>query len=74
MQIAAVHALKKLTTMEVPEGVLRAYDLTQLTFGPDYIIPKPLDPRLKPYVSAAVARAAVESGVARLPYPGNYPA
>lgn len=73
MQIAAVHALKDLTHEPVPQDVLEAYDLTELTFGPDYIIPKPLDPRVRSRVSAAVARAAVESGVARAPYPSDYP-
>jgi malate dehydrogenase (oxaloacetate-decarboxylating)(NADP+) len=53
--------------------VLDAYDLKELSFGPEYIIPKPLDPRLKEYVSAAVARAAIDSGVARLAYPEHYP-
>jgi malate dehydrogenase (oxaloacetate-decarboxylating)(NADP+) len=73
MQIAAVHALKDLTHEPVPAQVLEAYNLSELTFGPDYIIPKPLDPRLRERVSAAVARAAVESGVARAPYPSHYP-
>ena len=73
MQIATVHALKELTHQPVPKSVLDAYGLDHLEFGPEYIIPKPLDPRLKESVSAAVARAAVESGVARLPYPGHYP-
>jgi malate dehydrogenase (oxaloacetate-decarboxylating)(NADP+) len=72
MQIAAVHALKDLTHEPVPQEVLEAYDLQQLTFGPDYIIPKPLDPRLRERVSAAVAHAAVESGVAKAPYPTQY--
>ncbi len=73
MQIAAVHALKDLAHEPVPQEVLEAYDLQQLTFGPDYIIPKPLDPRLRERVSAAVAHAAVESGVAQAPYPSHYP-
>ncbi len=73
MQIAAVHALKDLTHEPVPGEVLEAYDLSALAFGPDYIIPKPLDPRLREAVSAAVARAAVETGVARSPYPAHYP-
>jgi len=73
MQIAAVHALKDLTLLPVPDGVLQAYGLDHLSFGPDYIIPKPLDPRLRELVPAAVARAAVASGVARLPYPAHYP-
>ncbi|WP_462321372.1 malic enzyme-like NAD(P)-binding protein [Halochromatium sp.] len=66
MCIAAVHALKDLTKEPVPASVLDAYGLTALTRGPDYIIPKPLDPRLRETVSAAVARAAIASGVARV--------
>ncbi|MES9965546.1 MAG: malate dehydrogenase, partial [Candidatus Sedimenticola sp. 20ELBAFRAG] len=50
-----------------------AYGLEKLEFGPDYIIPKPLDPRLKDAISAAVAKAAVDTGVARAPYPAHYP-
>ncbi|MGD8910573.1 MAG: malic enzyme-like NAD(P)-binding protein [Chromatiales bacterium] len=73
MQIAAVHALKELAHEPVPREVLDAYELQQLSFGPGYIIPKPLDPRLRERVSTAVARAAVESGVARAPYPSHYP-
>jgi malate dehydrogenase (oxaloacetate-decarboxylating)(NADP+) len=72
MQIAAVHALQQLTHEPIPQEVLHAYKLDSLAFGPDYIIPKPLDPRLMHYVSAAVARAAVETGVARRPYPSHY--
>ncbi len=73
MQIAAVHALKGLTHKPVPQSVLDAYGLEALEFGPDYIIPRPLDPRLRDIVAPAVARAAVESGVARMPYPEHYP-
>jgi malate dehydrogenase (oxaloacetate-decarboxylating)(NADP+) len=73
MQIAAVHALKDLTHEPVPASVLAAYGLDALAFGPDYIIPKPLDPRLRQVVPPAVARAAIESGVARIPYPAHYP-
>jgi malate dehydrogenase (oxaloacetate-decarboxylating)(NADP+) len=72
MQIAAVHALKDLTHEPVPQVVLDAYELKELKFGRDYIIPKPLDPRLRTRVTAAVARAAVESGVARKPLPDHY--
>jgi malate dehydrogenase (oxaloacetate-decarboxylating)(NADP+) len=72
MQIAAVHALKDLTHLPVPDSVLQAYGLDRLGFGPDYIIPKPFDPRLRELVPAAVARAAIASGVARLPYPAHY--
>ena len=66
MQLAAVHALASLAREPVPEQVLRAYHLQALSFGPDYIIPKPLDPRLIEVVPKAVARAAVETGVARI--------
>jgi len=73
MLVAAVHALARLTHEPVPAEVLSAYKLPALKFGPDYIIPKPLDPRLLRAVPAAVAHAAVESGVARAPYPAHYP-
>ena len=73
MKVAAVHALAALTREPVPAEVLAAYGKTSLSFGADYIIPKPLDPRLNACVSAAVARAAISSGVARLPYPAHYP-
>jgi malate dehydrogenase (oxaloacetate-decarboxylating)(NADP+) len=66
MCIAAVHALKDLTHEPVPNSVLEAYGLDSLSRGPDYIIPKPLDPRLREAVSSAVAGAAVSSGVARV--------
>ncbi len=66
MCIAAVHALKDLTKEPVPASVLEAYGLDALSRGPDYIIPKPLDPRLRETVAPAVARAAIASGVARL--------
>ena len=73
MQIAAVHALKKLTHEPVPEDVLAAYGLERLESGPDYILPKPLDVRLREAIPPAVARAAVETGVARAPWPVHYP-
>ncbi len=73
MLIAAVRALARLAREPVPAETLRAYGLTQLAFGPDYIIPKPLDPRLIHTVPPAVARAAVDSGVARAGYPAHYP-
>jgi len=72
MKIAAVHALCELTREEVPAEVLAACGLDRLGFGPDYIIPKPIDNRLLKRVAPAVARAAVASGVARLPYPEGY--
>mgnify|MGYP001081728070 CR=1 FL=1 len=72
MKIAAVKELAQLAREPVPESVLQAYGVGKMCFGGDYILPKPFDPRLLPRVSAAVARAAVESGVARLPLPEKY--
>jgi malate dehydrogenase (oxaloacetate-decarboxylating)(NADP+) len=69
MHIAAVEALRDLTHEPVPQEVLQAYGLSELTFGPEYIIPKPFDPRLIERVSPAVARAAVATGVARTGVP-----
>jgi malate dehydrogenase (oxaloacetate-decarboxylating)(NADP+) len=74
MLTAAAHAIAELARKPVPREVLAAYNLTHLEFGHDYIIPKPLDPRLIEVVPAAVARAALASGVARAPYPSHYPA
>jgi len=74
MHVAAVHALAELAREPVPETVLTAYGLDELRFGPEYIIPKPLDPRLMERVAPAVARAAVASKVATAPYPEHYPA
>jgi len=65
MKIAAAKALAALAKEQVPDSVLLAYGKKNLVFGKDYIIPKPLDPRLISEVSAAVAKAAIESGVAR---------
>ncbi len=65
MKAAAAHALAALTREDVPDSVLRAYGLDALRFGPDYIVPKPLDPRLMEWVPAAVAEAAMQTGVAR---------
>ncbi|MGE0079967.1 MAG: malic enzyme-like NAD(P)-binding protein [Thiohalomonadaceae bacterium] len=73
MQIAAVHALRDLAHEPVPADVLRAYGLENLAFGPEYIIPKPFDRRLIERVPPAVARAAIDSGVARAPWPEHYP-
>lgn len=73
MKIAAVNAIRELAKEPVPEVVMKAYDGVRLSFGPDYIIPKPMDSRLLGRVSAAVAQAAVDSGVARAEYPGHYP-
>ncbi|MCF6236101.1 MAG: malate dehydrogenase [Gammaproteobacteria bacterium] len=69
MQLAAVHAIADLAHEPVPDEVLTAYQLDHLEFGFDYIIPTPLDPRLIERVAPAVARAAVDSGVAHLDYP-----
>lgn len=74
MKVAAVNALASLAKEAVPQDVCDAYGVEQFNFGPEYIIPKPLDPRLKDFVSAAVAAAAVNSGVAKNPYPSHYPA
>ena len=65
MKIATVYALADLTKKAVPEVVNAAYSIKKLQFGKDYIIPKPLDPRLLTHVAPAVAKAAMESGVAR---------
>jgi malate dehydrogenase (oxaloacetate-decarboxylating)(NADP+) len=65
MKIAAAHSLAGLTKEDVPDSVLRAYGLESLKFGDDYIIPKPLDPRVLLWESPAVAKAAMETGVAR---------
>ncbi len=65
MKIACVEALAELAREPVPQAVLDAYGVSEMAFGPDYIIPKPLDPRLGERVPAAVAAAARASGVAR---------
>lgn len=67
MKVAAVHALAKLAKEPVPEEVNEAYDERNLVFGENYIIPKPLDYRLITTVAPAVAKAAMESGVAKQP-------
>lgn len=72
MKIAAVHAIRALAKEDVPEKVLKASGETSLTFGKDYIIPKPMDSRLCSIVAKAVAQAAVDSGVAALAMPDNY--
>jgi malate dehydrogenase (oxaloacetate-decarboxylating)(NADP+) len=71
MKIAAVNALAKLAREDVPDIVSQAYNLQNITFGKEYLIPKPLDPRLITTVAPAVAKAAMESGVARKPI-GNW--
>ena len=67
MKLAAVKALAELTRLPVPDSVTMAYNEKTLVFGPDYIIPKPIDNRLLSTVAPAVARAAIESGVAKYP-------
>lgn len=67
MKIAAVKAIAELAKQPVPEAVNQAYDAQNLKFGPDYIIPKPTDPRLITEVAPAVAKAAIDSGIARKP-------
>jgi malate dehydrogenase (oxaloacetate-decarboxylating)(NADP+) len=67
MKIAAARALADLAKEDVPDSVAHAYDGERFQFGPEYIIPKPFDPRVLTWESVAVARAAVETGVARLP-------
>ena len=64
MEMAATRALAALAKEEVPDSVMRAYGLERLRFGPDYLIPKPFDPRVLLWVAPAVAWAAVGSGVA----------
>ncbi|WP_327052930.1 NADP-dependent malic enzyme [Halomicrococcus gelatinilyticus] len=65
MKIAAAEALAELAKQDVPDAVVKAYGDQPLQFGPEYIIPKPLDPRVLFQVAPAVAEAAIESGVAR---------
>ncbi|CAM3730113.1 malic enzyme-like NAD(P)-binding protein [Vibrio aquimaris] len=72
MKLAAVEAIRDLAKEAVPAEVLKAAGVDKLEFGPEYIIPKPMDPRLLPKVAKAVANAAVESGVARIDMPKNY--
>ncbi|HLA30539.1 MAG TPA: malic enzyme-like NAD(P)-binding protein [Pseudomonas sp.] len=73
MKIAAALALRDLAKLPVPQEVCDAYGGAALSFGREYIIPKPMDPRLITVVCDAVAKAAIESGVATLPYPKHYP-
>lgn len=67
MKLAAVHSLADLAKTPVPDIVNMAYNEKTISFGPNYIIPKPLDPRLLSTVTPAVAKAAMESGVAQVP-------
>lgn len=72
MQIAAVEGLRALTHEPVLPEMLELYHLEKLEFGPEYIIPKPFDPRLMDFVPPAVAQAAIESGVAGAGFPAHY--
>lgn len=65
MKMAAVYALAKLAREDVPERVSQAYGGQQFSFGPEYLIPKPFDPRVLLWVTPAVAKAAIDTGVAR---------
>jgi malate dehydrogenase (oxaloacetate-decarboxylating)(NADP+) len=67
MKLAAARALADLARQKVPLSVCQAYKLKELQFGPEYIIPKPLDPRVLLYVAPAIAKAAMDSGVATHP-------
>ncbi|MGL4219884.1 MAG: malic enzyme-like NAD(P)-binding protein, partial [Shewanella sp.] len=67
MKIAAVHAIAELAKEAVPASVLKAYPkVSSLSFGSEYVLPKPMDPRLLPRVARAVAKAAIDSGVAAI--------
>jgi malate dehydrogenase (oxaloacetate-decarboxylating)(NADP+) len=65
MKVAATYALVNLTREDIPDSVLRAYGVESLKFGPEYIIPKPFDPRVLLWEAPAVAKAAMDTGVAR---------
>ena len=72
MKLAAVDAIRALAKEPVPAEVVAAAGADKLEFGPEYIIPKPMDPRLLPRVAKAVAQAAVDSGVAQIEMPVGY--
>lgn len=72
MKVAAVNAIRAIAKEPVPESVLKASGIKSLTFGKNYIIPKPMDPRLLKNVARAVAQAAIETGVAQIPLPEDY--
>ena len=67
MKLAAVHALARLAREEVPDSVCKAYGNVKFSFGREYIIPKPFDPRVLLHVAPAIAQAAMDTGVARQP-------
>ncbi|MGS0724333.1 malic enzyme-like NAD(P)-binding protein, partial [Shewanella sp. 30m-9] len=67
MKLAAVYAIANLAKEPVPAEVLAAYpNVSSLSFGPQYVLPKPMDPRLLPLVARAVSQAAIDSGVAKI--------
>ena len=66
MKLAAARSLAELAKEDVPDSVMRAYGLERLEFGPEYLIPKPFDPRVLIWEASAVAKAAMESGVAQI--------
>ncbi len=66
MKMAAVNALAAIAKEPVPDSVLKAYNKASMEFGPEYIIPTPLDPRLRDILPAAIAQAAIDSGVAKI--------
>lgn len=67
-----MNALRDLTKEPVPESVLKAAEVDHLEFGPGYVIPKPMDPRLLKRLAPAVAKAAIDSGVAQIKLPDHY--
>jgi malate dehydrogenase (oxaloacetate-decarboxylating)(NADP+) len=67
MKIAASLAISELARRDVEPEILKAYHLDKLEFGPDYVVPKPIDKRVCQWVAPAVARAAMECGAARKP-------
>jgi malate dehydrogenase (oxaloacetate-decarboxylating)(NADP+) len=73
MKIATAHALKDLAKQPVAQEVLDAYKINKLEFGKDYLVPKPLDPRLLDVLPAAIAKVAIETKVAKQGYPDHYP-
>jgi malate dehydrogenase (oxaloacetate-decarboxylating)(NADP+) len=66
MKVAAVHAIKDLAKLPAPQSLLEIYQVKELSFGKDYFIPKPFDPRLIDLIPKAIFDAAVKSGVSRL--------
>lgn len=73
MKIAAVEALRQLAKEPTPVEVLQAFNVDKLEFGRNYILPKALDARLLGAIAGAVAKAAIDTGVAKLHYPAHYP-